>query len=71
MSFFQKQTSKEREKDLYESVLMDSGSTCNIFCNPELVTDIRHCGNEGINVHSNGGKKYVDMIADLAGFGEV
>ena len=50
---------------------MDSGSTCNIIRNPELVTDVRHCGHEGVQVHSNGGTKHVTKIADHTGFRKV
>ena len=71
MSFFQDQLDGEKDQDLFDSVLMDSGSTFNIFCNSDLVTGIQHCGSEGINVHSNGGIKHVKMIANQASLGEV
>ena len=52
-------------------VLLDSESTVSIFCNKNFLTNVRHCGHTGIRIHTNGGHKDVDMIGDLAGFGEV
>ena len=53
-------------------ILLDSESMISIFNNPEIVTNIRHCGNnKGLTVLTNGGHQVSTLIADYAGLGTV
>ena len=43
-------------------ILLDSQSSHNIFCSAHLLTDIKHCGHNGLTTYSNGGSQHTTMI---------
>ena len=52
------------------SILLDSGSTIDIFVNAKLLTNIRRVLSS-ITINTNAGKVECDMMGDLAGYGAV
>jgi hypothetical protein len=63
---FQQSTNNE---DLQQWILLDNQSTVNIFCNPNLVTNIRDTP-RSLVLKCNAGTVRVNQIADLPGYPE-
>ena len=53
-----------------ESISLDNGSTLSLFCNPELVKDIRQ-SNTTLKMHTNAGSKESNQQVTMPGFGNV
>ena len=51
-------------------ILLDSHSTVDIFCNTNLLVNIRQ-SSEGMRVHCNAGSRLTNLIGDLPGYGTV
>ena len=51
-------------------ILLDSQSTVDVFCNRQLLKNIRK-GNTKMTIHCNAGKRTTTLRGDLEGYGEV
>ena len=60
----------ENNQSMRESITLDNGSTLSLFCNPELVKDIRQ-SNTTLKMHTNAGSKESNQQATVPGFGNV
>ena len=71
VSMFQEE--QNRYKGLSRDwVLLDTQSNCDIFNNPNLLSDIRVEEGPGLTLHSNGdGTVVTNMVGDLPGYGKV
>ena len=52
-------------------VLLDSQSNCDIFCNKNLLTNIRQEKGPGLTLQTNGGTLKSDLVGDVKGYGKV
>ena len=58
----------EDNQSMRESITLDNGSTLSLFCNPELVKNIRQ-SNTTLKMHTNFGSKESNQQATMPGFG--
>ena len=61
---------RDRESNEDNDILLDTGSTCSVFHNKKLVTDIRP-SNKTLRAYTNGGHQDSKQIATLPGFFDV
>ena len=59
-----------KEHDMRDVLMLDSGTTISLFCNPDLVTDVRD-SKEVLSLTTNAGLKIIDKEATVNGFGTV
>ena len=59
-----------QSKSLRGQVLLDNQSSVHVFCNQDMVGNIRKAERQ-LELESNGGKLPIDTIADIEGFEEV
>ena len=52
-------------------VLLDSQSNCNIFCNKDLLTNVRLKPGDGLTIHTNGGNLTTNLVGDVKNYGKV
>jgi hypothetical protein len=57
-------------QDMKKWILLDNGSTVNLFCNPNMVSDIRET-NETLELSTNGSELRTNKRANVPGYGEV
>ena len=57
----------QKNLDLRTVVLLDNDSTMNLFCNPDLVEDIKKV-KRPFSIQSNGGKFSVNQKAKIPGY---
>ena len=60
----------EDNQSMRESISLDNGSTLSLFCNPELVKDIRQ-SNTTLKMHTKAGSKESNQQVTMPGFGNV
>ena len=53
-----------------EWILLDNQSTVDVFCNEDLLLNVREADGS-MTVHSNGGPRTTNMVGDLPGYGTV
>ena len=58
------------EEDLKSSIIIDSGSSIDIFSNPQLVTDIKR-SNQVIHISTNVGSKINQIQVMVPDYGKV
>ena len=63
----QKEDEDEKMKNM---IMLDSGTTISLFCNEDLVTDVRE-SSELLNLTTNAGSKVINKEATVRGFGTV
>jgi len=52
-------------------VLLDSQSNCDIFCNKNLLSNVRKEQGPGLTLQTNGGSLKTDLVGDVKGYGKV
>jgi hypothetical protein len=57
-------------QDMKSLILLDNGYTVNLFCNPNMVSDIKET-NEALELSTNGGELRTNKHANVPGYGEV